>query len=140
LYHRSGQLSRYPICLESGDALDLIPRWDLPETVIYVDPPYTGEHRLSMKEGYAHDLTPTLYRDLVERLASIENAAVILSGYPCEEIKPLVEDGWRPIELTANRNVQARLGGKLPKVPETVWLSPLIPQSNGQLWSAEAVA
>lgn len=112
------------VCLESRDAIDLIPRWDLPETVIYVDPPYVGPHRVTMRKGYAHDAGPHLWSSLVDVLCGIEHAAVILSGYPCEEVDRL---GWRSVELTANRNVQARAGGKLARVPETVWLSPLVP-------------
>jgi DNA adenine methylase len=122
----AGRLSG--VCLECGDALGMIPRWDLPEGVIYVDPPYIGEHRINSRDHcYTHDAGPDLWPRLVEVLLSIENAAVILSGYPCEEIEPLTEADWRPVRLRANRNVQVRAGGKLSAVPETVWLSPSVP-------------
>jgi DNA adenine methylase len=125
------------VCLECGDALDMIPRWDLPETVIYIDPPYTGSHRLhkSKGKGYTHDAGPELWGDLVGVLASIENAAVILSGYPCEEAERL---GWRTVALDANRNVQVRSGGKLAKAPETLWLSPAVPEQVPDLLTGAA--
>lgn len=123
------------VCLECGDALDMIPRWDLPDTMIYVDPPYTGAHRLQMDKGYTHDAGPDLWTDLVDVLGSIENAAVIVSGYPCEEVDRL---GWRTLALDANRNVQARAGGKLPKAPETLWLSPAVPDPWPDLLSGAA--
>jgi DNA adenine methylase len=122
------------VCLENSDAVDLIPRWDHPETVIYVDPPYTGDHRKTMAKGYAHDADPDLWSRLVTVLGEIESAAVILSGYPCAEVERL---GWRTVSLRANSNVQARAGGKLPKVPETLWLSPAVPEPFPDLLTLE---
>lgn len=113
------------VCLENADAITLIPRWDNAETVIYVDPPYIGAHRTTMSKGYAHDAGPDLWPRLVDALLEIENAAVILSGYPNDEVERL---GWRSVDLHALRNVQARAGGKLPTVPETLWLSPAVPE------------
>jgi DNA adenine methylase len=123
------------VCLECGDAVEMIPRWDLPDTVIYVDPPYTGEHRTTMSKGYAHDAGPDLWPDLVAALSTIEQAAVILSGYPCPEASEL---GWREVPLRALKNVQARAGGSLPVVPETVWLSPNVPEPVPDLLSEAA--
>lgn len=123
------------VCLECGDAIDLIPRWDLPETVIYVDPPYVGQHRMTMTKGYAHDAGPDLWRRLADALSKIENAAVILSGYPCEEAESLE---WRTVDLHALKNVQARAGGKLPAVPETLWLSPQVPDPQPNLFEVAA--
>lgn len=119
------------VCVENSDAIDLLPRWDIPGCVIYCDPPYIGEHRLTMANGYAHDAGPELWPRLVEALMSIEHAAVILSGYPCDEVEGL---GWRTVDLHALKNVQARAGGKLPTVPETLWLSPNVPTASGSLF------
>jgi DNA adenine methylase len=127
------------VCLECGDALDLIPRWDLPRTVIYCDPPYVGEHRLTMSKGYAHDAGPDLWTSLVKVLLAVEHAAVILSGYPCEETERLSSSAWREVSLIANRNVQARAGGTLPKTRETVWLNPRVPLPS-QITIDEALA
>lgn len=123
------------VCLESGDGVGLIARWDLPETVIYCDPPYVGEHRLTMSKGYAVDAGPDLWPNLVAALAAVEHAAVILSGYPNEWTAAL---GWRSITMVANRNVQARAGGKLPRVPETVWLGANMPEPVERLFAEAA--
>lgn len=126
------------VCLECGDALDMIPRWDNPQTVIYVDPPYVGPHRTTMAKGYpGNDATPELWPRLVDALLALERAAVILSGYPNGEASRL---GWRSVTLHARRNVQARAGGSLPIVPETIWLSPLIPEPVPSLLEAIANA
>src|SRR5207253_414713 len=37
--------------LECGDGIEMIARWDQRDTLIYVDPPYMGEHRLTMSKG-----------------------------------------------------------------------------------------
>ncbi len=123
------------VCLECSDAIDLIPRWDLPQTVIYIDPPYIGEHRKHPRHGYVHDATDDLWPRLVDVLLEIENAAVILSGYPNERAGRLP---WRTIDLSALRNVQARAGGTLPKVPETLWLSPAVTEIQPDLFSEVA--
>jgi DNA adenine methylase len=118
------------VALEDGDAIDLIRRWDLPDALIYCDPPYTGEHRLSRNgapasgsHGYKVDDDGTLWGRLVDALLEIEHAAVILSGYPCEEAGRL---GWRSIDLRMKRTVQSREGDTLPDAPETLWLSPAV--------------
>lgn len=110
------------VCLESGDAVDLIPKWDLPGALIYCDPPYTGPNRLLAHHGYRQDDDGSLWTQLVDVLLEIEYAAVILSGYPCEEADRL---GWRSVDLRMKRTVQSR-AGTLPDAPETLWLSPAV--------------
>lgn len=113
------------VALEHGDALDLIPKWDRDDAVIYVDPPYAGPHRADPAKGYrVDDDDGTLWARLLPVLRSVRDAAVILSGYPCAETDALA---WRAVPLHARRTVQARDGGTLPVVPETVWLSPRVP-------------
>lgn len=123
------------VCLECGDAVKMIPRWDLPETVIYIDPPYIGEHRTRPEKSYPHDAGPDLWPRLVDALLGIEHAAVILSGYPNEEVERL---GWRSVGLHALKNVQARADGVLPTAPETLWLSPSVPEPIPDLLSEVA--
>jgi DNA adenine methylase len=115
------------VCLESGDAVDLIPKWDLAGSLIYCDPPYTGALRLkgavTGSHGYRVDDDGSLWTRLVDALLGVEHAAVILSGYPCEEADRL---GWRSVDLRMKRIVQSRAGGTLPDAPETLWLSPAV--------------
>lgn len=124
------------VALESGDGVEMIPRWDQQDTLIYVDPPYMGEHRLTMSKGYLVDADSDLWPRLVEALSRVRRAAVILSGYPNAEAASL---GWRRVDLRHSRTVQARAGGTLASAPETVWLSPLVPEPVAQLWT-EVVA
>lgn len=127
------------VALECGDALELIPRYDQPDAVIYCDPPYAhSSARLTAGKGYRHDDDGTLWLRLVEVLRGVENAAVILSGYPCPEAEDL---GWRMVPLAHKRTVQARAGGTLSAAPEVLWLSPNVPEPReapARLWTDEA--
>lgn len=120
------------VALECGDALDLIPRYDQPDALIYCDPPYAPSSRLEPGKGYRHDADETFWPRLVEVLAGVEHAAVILSGYPCPEAEDL---GWRSVALSHKRTVQARAGSTLSIAPEVVWLSPSVPEPIPQLWT-----
>lgn len=111
------------VALEHGDAMRLIPRWDVPDCLIYCDPPYAGRSRLRPRAGYRRDDDGTLWDRLVAVLAEVKHAQVVLSGYPCEQADRL---GWEMVELSARRTVQSRDGGTLPPAPEVVWLSPNI--------------
>ncbi len=123
------------VALEQGDAVDLIPRWDRADALIYVDPPYTGALRTEPTKGYTVDNDGTLWTRLVDTLLAVEHAAVILSGYPCAEAERL---GWRMVPLRMRRTVQSRAGGKLPLAPEAVWLSPTVPAVVPSLMDAVA--
>lgn len=109
------------VALENGDALDLIPKWDRPDAVIYCDPPYTGPLRTEPSKGYAVDDDGTLWDRLVDVLADVRHARVLLSGYPCDEAERL---GWEHVDLRMRRTVQARSGDALTLAPERLWLSP----------------
>lgn len=112
------------VALEHGDALAMIPRWDRDDALIYCDPPYAGPHRTEPSKGYRVDDPGDLWTRLVDVLLTVEHAAVILSGYPCEEAERL---GWRMVQLRMKRTVQSRAGGTLAAAPEVVWLSPAVP-------------
>ena len=101
------------VTIESIDAIKCINRYDNPETLFYVDPPYLGERR------------PNLYRDEMMdeashiRLAETLKACVghvAVSGYPT----PLYEDlyaGWqRHLQLVKPRSKESKL--------EVLWVKP----------------
>lgn len=125
------------VALENASALELIPRWDIDGAVIYCDPPYALSTRLAPERGYVHDDDGTLWAQLVEVLAGVNRAAVILSGYPCAEADAL---GWRMVELERKRTVVQRDEASLPQAPEVVWLSPAVPERAPTLLDALEVA
>lgn len=120
------------VALERYDALDLIPRYDQPDAVIYCDPPYAGPHRLAPNKQYAVDDAENLWPRLVEVLRGVERAAVILSGYPCEAAEAL---GWECLPVTAASAISARSGRQLTSAPERLWLSPALTSAPGRLFT-----
>ncbi len=124
------------VSLEHGDALDLIPKWDRADAVIYVDPPYAGPLRRDPTAGYDMDDDGTLWPALVDVLSDIRRAAVILSGYPCVEAEDL--RGWRMLPLSVKGNRLESGTSTMRDVPEVVWLSPAVPEVVPNLLSALA--
>lgn len=111
------------VCVERTDGVELAKRFDLPEAVIYIDPPYTGKHRLTPEKGYAYDDSDGLWKRLCNALLEITHAQVLLSGYPCEETLMLEDAGWECVRLAQRRRV-ARADGRLGWAPERLWCSP----------------
>jgi DNA adenine methylase len=122
------------VALEHADALELIPRWDVPESVIYCDPPYALHTRRAQDRQYVHDDDGALWSRLVEVLRPITRAAVILSGYPCPEADEL---GWRMVPLTHTLTAAVRAGDKVRDAPEALWLSPAVPEPALALFGSE---
>ncbi len=121
------------VCLENTDACELIPRWDLPDAVIYVDPPYAGPDRRHSGHGYAHDDAEDLWPRLVEVLSGVKHAAVILSGYPCPAAESL---DWRRIDVPKRNSVAT--AGSLDVRSEALWVSPAVVGSTPTLFEEVA--
>ena len=90
-----------------GPALDCLRRYDGPDTLFYVDPPYDHSVRGSKdkrhksihaqpRRQYAHEMTEADHRELAAVLRSLQGA-VVLSGYPSELYNELFPD-WRRVE------------------------------------------
>lgn len=119
--------------IEHDDFRRVIPRYDTPETLFYLDPPYVTETRRS--GGYTHELTLDDHRDLVNLLLGIRGMA-ILSGYWHEVYKPLEQAGWKRLDYETASHAAGRVRNsglqgkdsartKVPRV-ESVWLSPTV--------------
>ena len=79
------------IQIENDTALNVIKRYDTPETLFYCDPPYVHSTRGDSK-AYAHELTDKMHRELADTLNSIQGKAAV-SGYH----SPLYDElfnGW----------------------------------------------
>jgi DNA adenine methylase len=119
------------VALEHGDALELIPRWDRADAVIYLDPPYEGAERLSPKKGYNVERF-RLWAEMVPVLRDVKHATVLLSGYPCAAADDL---DWSSVRLPRKRTVQARTGEPLPDAPETLWSNRDLSRMVGPLFA-----
>lgn len=87
------------VVIENRDALEVIARYDTPDTLIYVDPPYlygtrTERAGQSSRHGYRHELTDAAHINLAAALNNVEGM-VVLSGYPSDLYDRDLYPGWQ---------------------------------------------
>lgn len=100
LYDVARRLTR--VHIESADAALCVKRFDTPETLFYVDPPYVAETRGGRWSGsaYRFELTDADHRALAEVLHAVKGM-VVLSGYPSELYDVELYAGWHRVEREA---------------------------------------
>lgn len=102
----------------------VIDRYDAPQTLFYLDPPYLGATR-SISSGYEHDMrSEDDHRDLLETLTRIDGMAVV-SGYDSDLYQAHL-GAW-----TCLRKNQ--LTGAATYRTECLWLSPGVSALQGRL-------
>lgn len=103
------------VVLEHLPALEVIRRYDRPEALFYLDPPYVYGSRNLNQGTYHHEMTDADHRELAERLRIIKGMALV-SGYS----SPLYDElyaGWRRVE-------RRHYADKSSPRTECLWLSP----------------
>lgn len=125
----SARLRRVQI--ENADWRTILDRYDTPETLFYLDPPYVASTRSD--GGYKHEMTDADHSDLVTRLLTIEGKAA-MSGYASDLYAPLVDAGWTRQDWhtachTAGRTKASGIQGagsatEMQSRVETMWVSP----------------
>jgi DNA adenine methylase len=118
--------------IESDQATKVIKRYDTPETLFYVDPPYLPETRCMRWTGdaYSHEYTPQQHQDLAQLLHKVKGI-VILSGYPSDLYAELYHDWLRTDKIITLRVRSNRGRGR--KTTESIWLNPAAAESQRQL-------
>ncbi|MBX3082917.1 MAG: DNA adenine methylase [Anaerolineae bacterium] len=103
--------------IECDDAFKVIQRFDSPQTVFYLDPPYVHSTRYhnSTDKGYAHEMNDDDHRRLSVLVKSVQGM-VLLSGYQSELYDELFED-WHCVKHEA-KNIRGQ------QEIECLWLSP----------------
>jgi DNA adenine methylase len=109
------------VVIERRPALQVIDRYDVPDCLIYADPPYVHDTRSGKRKGealycaYVHEMTDADHEEMLERLQAC-TAMVALSGYPNELYDSRLE-GWIRIERDTHAD------GARDRT-EALWLSP----------------
>lgn len=93
------------VVIECLPAIDIIKRFDSPETLFYVDPPYPHSTRAPGnpycdKGQYRHEMTDADHEELAEVLHGMKGS-VVLSGYHCDLYDRLYSD-WRRVTKSAH--------------------------------------
>lgn len=103
------------VTIENIDFRKLIPKFDDPETLFYVDPPYPMSTRVAGGKGYVHEMSNECHRQLAWLLKRCKGK-VLLSGYACRLYDELYAD-WKRTKKKVSANGQA---GAVPRT-EVLW-------------------
>ena len=103
------------VVIENRDAMELIPRFDAPGTLFYVDPPYVHSTQRDQRHKYNFEMSDDDHRELAKLLRSVKGM-VIVSGYPSELYNELYK-GWQYIS-------RAHVANCAKKTTECLWISP----------------
>jgi DNA adenine methylase len=130
LHHVALRLKQ--VGLECDDAFRIIPRFDAPETLYYVDPPYLGDTRSRRwDKAYRHELHTTEdHRRLAEVLRGL-SGKVVLSGYPSRIYDECYFD-WTCFGRRSKTDVSYG--------EERLWLNPAAARAVPQMSILEAAA
>lgn len=96
---------------------DLIPRYDRPHTLFYLDPPYVPDTRINGQ--YENEMTAEDHHALVDLLLS-SGGMFVLSGYKTPVYFPLESAGWSRVDI----NTYANASKTRTKRTECLWISP----------------
>jgi len=111
--------------IENAPAIEVIQRYDSPETLFYCDPPYPHDCRGDAK-AYGYEMTDRDHQHLAEVLKMVKGQ-VALSGYRCDLLDRLYQD-WECIEAPTKQCLSV----KQPRT-EALWVnySPMV-KGNGE--------
>lgn len=100
--------------IENDDAINVIRRYDSPNTLFYCDPPYPHESRGDSK-AYGYEMSDEEHVQLAEVLNNVQGK-VAISGYRCDLMDALYK-GWRCVEYQKKCH-----SVKQPRV-EALWMN-----------------
>ena len=101
--------------IENAPAIEVIQRYDTPETLFYLDPPYVHAAR-GDTAAYGFEMTDAEHHELAEYLAVIRGRAII-SGYRTELYDNLFRD-WHRVDADEQR---VSSGGAMRQ--ESAWMN-----------------
>ena len=99
--------------IEHMDALRLIQRYNSPDDLIYIDPPYVRSTRRSGRL-YAHEMSDAKHLELLEIITK-SRAKIIISGYDCDLYNSALA-GWHKDD-TMSQTTSAEMA------TETIWMN-----------------
>jgi DNA adenine methylase len=113
------------VLFECLDFRDLIPRYDTPATLFYLDPPYVHGTRVE-PSAYDYEMKDEDHVQLVDLLLKLKGIG-ILSGYKHDIYLPLEKAGWtrQDIKVNCYANLASGVGTRKERI-ESLWLSPCL--------------
>jgi DNA adenine methylase len=102
------------VAIENMHAVDLVERYDDPDVLLYVDPPYTLNTRAGA--AYAFEMLEPEQHELLAEVLNETAAAVVLSSYR-STLYDRLYDGWYTYELPT----VTQQGNRRKPVCEVLW-------------------
>ena len=99
--------------IEHMDAMQLIRRYNSPDDLMYIDPPYVRSTRKSGRL-YTHEMSDDEHRELLD-IVTKSRSKIIISGYECEMYNTALA-GWRK-DSTLCQTTSTALA------TETIWMN-----------------
>jgi len=108
--------------IENAPAIEVIQRFDSPETLFYCDPPYVHESR-SDTNAYAYEMSDYEHRELAEALRNVEGK-VAISGYHSNLMNELYGD-WKYIDAPTKKahSTNTRADNNKQNRTEVLWVN-----------------
>lgn len=109
------------VTVECDDAAKVLKRYDAPDALHFVDPPYVlatrskGGASAGWQRTYAHEMTDEQHEQLAAELHALQGM-VVLCGYPSSMYESLFSNWER-------RETQTRTDGRILRT-EVLWLNP----------------
>lgn len=119
------------VLIENRPAMAIIDRYDFPDALLYLDPPYVPETRSQKRKGaalyhgYSHELDYAGHEALLDRILETD-AMVVLSGYDNDLYNARLA-GWSRSEIDTHTH------GNLTR-REVLWVSPSASEACGGLF------
>lgn len=107
------------VAIEQRDAVEVIAKYDSPNTAIYADPPYLAQSRTSSGDYRLDHNTEQDHRRYADALKACKGA-VLLSGYSSVLYEEVFAD-WHRHEITISRPTANRRGTRASAAVEVVW-------------------
>lgn len=115
--------------IECLPATDVIKRYDGPDTLFYIDPPYAMESRNGNGRVYTLEMTDEEHEELASLLHSIKGKALI-SGYDCPLYSRLYAN-WDRVEFNTVAWARRKEGGeKRTGRTEVIWANFKLPKGG----------
>ena len=109
--------------IEHKDAIDCIKHYAIPKSLIYCDPPYAWNTRVS-PGAYKHEYTDEQHEQLIETLLTVQGHK-ILSGYESPIYAPLLKAGWTLLtKRVCCHSTPTKIGEKKSYRTECLYCSP----------------
>ena len=93
------------VMIENIDALEIIERFDGPDVLFYVDPPYVMSTRMDKRERYGYEMNDDDHLVLLEKLRSLRGM-VVLSGYRSNIYDETLTD-WKRTDIVFRGKIES---------------------------------